>query len=128
MDVFTLADDLEIIAAGGSAKILNPVTMEFLDNDVVADTKVELLAGTQLILVGVFETTDTWLLVVSEAGNFHSSEDTFGLVVRRKTWEKIERVAVGSEVEDAPVEEPEADESEMMDDFEDYPTEEEPRR
>jgi hypothetical protein len=128
MDVFTIADDVEIIAAGGSAKILNPVTMEFLDNDVVADTKVELLAGTQLMLVGVFETTDTWLLVVSEAGNFHSSEDTFGLVVRRKTWEKIERLAVESEVGEAPAEEPEIDDVDMMDDFEDYPTEEVPRR
>lgn len=127
MDVFTIAEDIEIIAAGGSAKILNPVTMELLDNDVVADTKVELLAGTQFMLVGVFETTDTWLLVVSEMGNFHESQDTFGLVVRRKTWEKLERIAVESEVGDAPEEEPEEDEN-LIDDFEDYPTEEVPAR
>ena len=94
--LITLSDDVRIRAAGGPAMIINPVNMEVLDNDVVSDEWVELSAGTQIMLVGAFNKTDTWLCVVSEAGDFSDSELTFGLVVRRSSWDNLTKAGVVS--------------------------------
>jgi hypothetical protein len=97
-DVFTLTEPISVMASGGDAMILNPYTMEVLRNDVVADETVWLDTGTQFMLVGVSEKTDTWLIIVSETGDFTSPEGTYGLVLRRKSFENLTDVAVvGSE-------------------------------
>lgn len=96
MAMITLSEDVRVKAAGGPAMIVNPVNMEVLDNDVVSDEWLELSAGTQIMLVGSFQKTDTWLCVVSEAGDFSDSELTFGLVVRRAGWDSLARAGVVS--------------------------------
>ncbi|MHA2021607.1 MAG: hypothetical protein ACW96N_07825 [Candidatus Thorarchaeota archaeon] len=96
MPMITLSDDVRIRAAGGPAMILNPTNMEVLDNDVVSDEWVELSTGAQIMLVGAFNKTDTWLCVVSETGDFSDSAQTFGLVVRRTSWDKLTRAGVVS--------------------------------
>ena len=94
MDVLTLTDSVRIKAAGGHAMILNPINMEVLDNDTVSDTWVVLQPGTQLMLVGSFAKTDTWLIVVTDGGNLGASGETYGLVCRRQGWDSITSVAV----------------------------------
>lgn len=95
MDMFTLGEDVRLKASGGEAIILNPVNMEVLQNDVVADTWVILPVGAQIILTGMFN-NDVYLITVSESGDFQSSENTYGLVVRRKSWQNILDVAAVS--------------------------------
>ena len=95
MDMLTLSDDLRIKASGGDAMILNPVNMSVLQNDVVSDEWVNLPAGTQVVLSGMYN-NDVYLLVVTEAGDFSSEQDTYGLVVRRASWQKMLAVSATS--------------------------------
>lgn len=93
-DVFTISAPVTVTVAGGPAVIFNPVTMEVLDNDTVSDERIEFDAGTQFMLVGAFERTDTWLIVVAEGGDFSIQEQTYGLVLRRASYEKLQAAAV----------------------------------
>lgn len=95
MDMITLGQDLRVKASGGDALILNPVTMEVLGNDVVSDEWVHLPTGAQLMLSGMYN-NDVFLVVVSEEGDFSNSQATYGLILRRASWAKVQEVGAVS--------------------------------
>ena len=98
-DMFTLFKEVQIKASGGAAMILNPVNMTVLQNDVAADKWVDLPAVTQVILSGMYN-NDVYLLVVAMTGDFNSEEHTYGLVVRRASWQKLTDAAMASKEEE----------------------------
>ena len=130
MDVFTVAEDVEVWVAGGPAVILNPFTFVVHTNEIAADSKVLIEEGTQVMRVGSFDKTDTWLLILSETGNFHSEGETYALVLRKKGWEALTSVSFPSEIAEHDIDMGEDEDPDLtepdLDNFDDDITEEVP--
>lgn len=94
LDIFTIAEPVQVVVSGGNAVILNPVTMTVMDNGAARDSEVVFEPGTQFMLVGSSDKGEVWLVLVSEAGDFYDEETTYGVVLRRGSFEKLQAAAI----------------------------------
>jgi hypothetical protein len=93
MDVYTLGQDIRVKASGGDAMIVNPSNMEVLSNDYATDSWLRLQAGQQLMLSGMYN-NDVFLVVVESSEDFANTEGTFGIVLRKASWNKVLEASV----------------------------------
>ena len=96
----TLTDAVRFRSASGEARFFDPVNMCITDNTECSTdgkgTWVTLPAGAEVMLVASYTKADTYMLIVNEVGAVaQPSDDTYGLVVRELSMQKIlEKAAV----------------------------------
>ena len=96
----TLTTNVRFRSASGEARFFDPINMCIADNTECSTegkgTWVTLSAGTEVMLVGSYTKADTYFLIVNEVGAVaQPSADTYGLVVRELSMQKIlEKAAV----------------------------------
>ena len=102
MQVLTLSTDVRFRAAQGDAIFFNPFRGEMVDNGMHASegkgSWVTLDAGTQVSIVGAYPEADTFMLIVDETGQGMDHENSYGMVVRGLSMEKILTEAFEAEV------------------------------
>jgi|SaaInlV_200m_DNA_2_1039689.scaffolds.fasta_scaffold85009_2 hypothetical protein len=101
MQVLTLSSSVRIRVAQGSGVFVNPFNMTIIDNSEGAkDGKgswMTLDEGTQFSIVGAYDKSDTFFLVVDANGLGLDSDDAFGLVVRGLSMQNLLEVAFQEE-------------------------------
>ena len=104
----TLTSNVRFRSASGEARFFDPINMCIADNTECSTdgkgTWVTLTTGTEVMLVGSYTKADTYFLIVNEVGAVaQPSADTYGLVVRELSFQKILAKAAMDVVEVAQV-------------------------
>jgi hypothetical protein len=108
MQTLVISDSVRFRVGKGEASFFDPINSCFQTNETYSNMWVTLHAGDEIVVVGAYEKGTTYFLLCNEHGTGLCAKETFGMVVRQLSMEKILRNVLVSANSEGAVDEDES--------------------